>query len=1073
MMSNWKKWIYILFALAIISCSTTSPLIKLQDYSFPDKKIPLKVAVIENIGDNIDTVVFPYPDFIAPDYSVPAYEFTLKTGKLSLNHFKNVFGSLFMTSDYYKNSNINLNEYDLIIEIDMSSEMSGELCPSRDCANTFYSTYVSYDLSLFDNKYQLIDTITSSGKTALIESNQSTWSRDREFSLFFYQSMNKAFYSMVLNLQKSTKLNDYIKLVEMRKTLPAILTAALNYSDDASIIPNKTIDSGEETVITVKITNHGKGTAFDVNLKNESDNTNIEFPSSVSLGDIPPGESKDAEVKVKANLDIEDGTIPFKITCTEKRGYNCKTYKLNVQSAKYEKPELIITGYKINDSNTGLADGNGNGIPENGETIEIIPLLKNNGIGKAINVDLFITSINSDIKIKNRSVNISEIPPGQTVTGNLAFSIPTTFADNTIDLNIKATDVREEASTTKLFALNTEINQPVLAYTYRIIDRQGKVRNSIQNGEYAEIEMIPSNKGKLDARDVSIDLKANYISLSKTHDKITRIGAQSEYTPIRFPFQVPRTIEKSSIDIRVKLSQRDFYGISDTINIPLRLVRPDFKITYQLLDRNNNSILEQGENADLLVKVENTGQLGADDVKLVMDINKKGVLINGKKEVNLGRIEAGKASAQERFSINVQRIADAGELPLNFRVTEKNFGSKDILVTMHIAEEQEEVITVKGQERPKQQFQASPSYYNFPPTIAIAAPYDNERFATDSVMLRGTTTDDKGIANVEVLVNGRRINTAGRGVRIKARNDSNPKEHNFIDNIPLQTGENIITVIAYDIENLSSTKTLTVYRESKKGEIWAAVIGINQYKNRKLNLKYARNDAEAFADYMKTNMGLDSEHVIEQYDQDATQRNIKSLLGTQLRRKVRKEDTLFIFFAGHGAPEDDPASPDQDKIRKYLLPYDAEIEDLYTTAIAMDEIAEIFGRIQAERIVFMIDSCYSGAGGGRTILAQSGRSVLSDEFLNRIAQGRGRIILTSSRQNEISKESDKLKHGFFTYYLIKGLKGEADLNDDKIIDLDEISFYLNKQVPEATNNSQHPVKKGQAEGQVIIGRVKK
>jgi len=103
----------------------------------------------------------------------------------------------------------------------------------------------------------------------------------------------------------------------------------------------------------------------------------------------------------------------------------------------------------------------------------------------------------------------------------------------------------------------------------------------------------------------------------------------------------------------------------------------------------------------------------------------------------------------------------------------------------------------------------------------------------------------------------------------------------------------------------------------------------------------------------------------------------------------------------------------------------------------------------------------------------SGRSVLSDEFLDRIAQGRGRIILTSSRQNEISKESDKLQHGFFTYYLIKGLKGEADLNDDKIIDLDEISFYLNKHVPEATDNTQHPVKKGQAEGQVIIGRVQK
>jgi len=147
---------------------------------------------------------------------------------------------------------------------------------------------------------------------------------------------------------------------------------------------------------------------------------------------------------------------------------------------------------------------------------------------------------------------------------------------------------------------------------------------------------------------------------------------------------------------------------------------------------------------------------------------------------------------------------------------------------------------------------------------------------------------------------------------------------------------------------------------------------------------------------------------------------------------------------------------------KWLLPH----------LIQWTGLLQIFSRIQAERIIFLVDSCYSGAGGGRTILAHSGRAVLSDDFLNRIAQGKGRIILTSSRENEVSSESDQLKHGYFTYHLLEGLKGKADLNGDNIIDLDEISLYLNKHVPEATNNAQHPVKKGEAEGQVVVGRTK-
>ncbi len=895
-----------------------------------------------------------------------------------------------------------------------------------------------------------------------------------EYSKAFSLAINNAFPRLLQAIE--IEMQPLAKAKTEERALPSSLALIPRFNDTKSFLPNTTLDAGEDAEILITVKNDGKGSGYGTVLKLSSDNPKVVIDKEIVLGDIPPGETKEIKVPLKAALDLIDGDLPLQITCSEKRGYDCKKYTLSVQTARLEKPELVITGYKINDGNTGLASGNGNGIPENGETIEVIPLVKNNGAGTAINVAISIASINKDIDIKTKNATIPQITPGQTATGSLSFTLPATFSDRNIDINLTATDIRGVAAsgTARQYAINTEINKPVLAYTYRIIDQKGNTRNDIQNGEEAEIEIKPINKGQLEARGISIELGSGTANFTKTRDEISRIGAQTEYTPIRFPFQIPRTTEKTSADITVKLSQRDFAGISDTINIPLRLVRPDFKVTYQILDQNQNGTLEQGESGDLIVRVENIGKLDAENVLLNLNIDRKGIFITGSKEISIGRIEAGKISEPKRYTVNVQRITEAGHVPLNFTVTEKNFGTKNIALALNIAKEQEEVITVKGQERPKQTMPSAPVYANQPPIIVIASPSDNERVASESITLRGVASGDKGISSIEVMINGKKIDIAARGVKVRHKETAEQKKKEFtFDNIPLQAGQNTITVTAYDNQNLSTTENVTVYRESKRGEIYAAVIGINQYKDSKLNLKYARNDAEAFASYLRTNLGLDNDHLFELYDENATKTKISSLLGNQLARKVKTEDTVYIFFAGHGAPEYDSSSMDRDKIRKYILTHNVELDDLYTTAISMDTVAEIFGRIQAERIIFIIDSCYSGGSGGRTILAHnSGRAVLSDEFLSRIAQGRGRIILTSSRENEVSQESDKLKHGFFTYYLLEGLKGKADTDGNGVIDLDEISLYLNRHVPAATENAQHPVKKGESEGTVVVGRVK-
>ena len=97
---------------------------------------------------------------------------------------------------------------------------------------------------------------------------------------------------------------------------------------------------------------------------------------------------------------------------------------------------------------------------------------------------------------------------------------------------------------------------------------------------------------------------------------------------------------------------------------------------------------------------------------------------------------------------------------------------------------------------------------------------------------------------------------------------------------------------------------------------------------------------------------------------------------------------------------------------------------------------------------------------------------LSDAFWDRIVTGKGRVILTASGPNEVSVEDDELGHGVFTYYLLQGLRGNADMDGDDMISIDELYSYVSKKVATATGQSQHPVKKGSVEGQLIIGVVK-
>jgi hypothetical protein len=424
---------------------------------------------------------------------------------------------------------------------------------------------------------------------------------------------------------------------------------------------------------------------------------------------------------------------------------------------------------------------------------------------------------------------------------------------------------------------------------------------------------------------------------------------------------------------------------------------------------------------------------------------------------------AGNAEKHERIAALEARLAQLQEALVEFEkmkraLAEERQKTEKLTRELGELERRERDLTVRLEEGGK-----------VPPVVVIASPEDGGIVEVNVIALRGVVEDEEGIARIEISINGEPLTREGeRGLEITRR--AGGRRHAFLERVPLEEGENRIRVKAEDVDGLAAEKTVTLQCVRQRKRIWAVVVGINEYANVP-PLRFAVNDARAFYGHLVHHMGIPEENVTLLLDREADLTTLRSVLGTRLKNRAGEDDMVILFFAGHGATERDVMSPDGDGLEKYLLPCGADLEDLYASALPMREIQHVFNRIRSERLVFVVDSCYSGASGGRTVSLAGLRANISEGFMERIASGRGRVILSASGANEVSEEDEALGHGVFTYHLLEGLKGPADADRDGLITVDEAYGYVSRRVPDATGQEQHPVKKGAVEGRLIIGVV--
>ena len=212
---------------------------------------------------------------------------------------------------------------------------------------------------------------------------------------------------------------------------------------------------------------------------------------------------------------------------------------------------------------------------------------------------------------------------------------------------------------------------------------------------------------------------------------------------------------------------------------------------------------------------------------------------------------------------------------------------------------------------------------------------------------------------------------------------------------------------------------------------WAVVIGIDDYAHWP-KLQYAVNDAEAVRTQLLQHYGFASDHVLMLKDKDATRNGILALFEERLSHELAKDDRLFVFFAGHGATRQLSSG----RTLGYIVPVDATPDQFAVDAIPMTEIQDIAESLVAKHILFVMDACYSGLGLTR------GAAVSSGNFLKDNARRVGRQMLTAGGADQMVADGGPNGHSVFTWAVLQGLDGKADLNGDGVITATELAAYV-------------------------------
>jgi hypothetical protein len=256
---------------------------------------------------------------------------------------------------------------------------------------------------------------------------------------------------------------------------------------------------------------------------------------------------------------------------------------------------------------------------------------------------------------------------------------------------------------------------------------------------------------------------------------------------------------------------------------------------------------------------------------------------------------------------------------------------------------------------------------------------------------------------------------------------------------------------------VSTNETLEEVKGESKGDsypkFYCVIVGISDYQGTESDLNYADRDAKLF-----------HEHLLKAFPREMAAGKSKLLLNDQatgsnvnmaiedIFQLAGENDFVLFFFSGHGGPG-------------HFCPYDN-----VTSSVDHISLKNKFKSSQAKFKICIADACFSGSIGGISgdqtspLTYYSTVSALNDTRL---------AVIMSSNSNQTSQETGNLRQGVFSYYLISGLSGLADNNNDSYVTVAELFLYTQNKVYSYSGGKQTPIIFGQNLNRIPLARIKR
>jgi WD40 repeat protein len=330
---------------------------------------------------------------------------------------------------------------------------------------------------------------------------------------------------------------------------------------------------------------------------------------------------------------------------------------------------------------------------------------------------------------------------------------------------------------------------------------------------------------------------------------------------------------------------------------------------------------------------------------------------------------------------------------------------------------------------------------NLPPEVALT-PVGADRIADRTFTVAINLVDaGGGIADLRFYHNGKIVDKSA--ATAAADSETNGRLTRRIEyKITPGAGLNRFKAVASNkmgIDSQPQELSLEFAGNAPKTTLHVVTVGINNYQDDRLNLNYSVADAKSIAGILGNKNLVSFQDVVQHeiFDQQATKEGILA----QLKKiaEASQNDAMVIYLAGHGIAVNG---------EWYFLPYETRFQDneqyYAQVGISAGEIRDLMTRIPLQKIVIMVDACYSGAG------LEAFRNLQNTQrhFSRAVSKSAGIVVLAATRQDQQAAELTDLGHGLFTYVVTQGLGGAADIQPrDQTISAHEVVNFSTTTIP--------------------------